>query len=197
MTEQTGLKSTGGEAAKAAEVAIEKRRRLLKLGVSAAPVVLTLASRSALACHCKSPSAAGSVTFNSHKPAGTVPNGQFEGTYDISAYVHPYSYWMGLGGTLAHTTVTKDTKLKDIPAFGTAFTSNQNTKIKDLPDGLNRDIVTAYLNLSNSQGVIQGECLTMEKLKAMASGTYTDLASGVTLNSTQIRAYLADNWLLG
>jgi hypothetical protein len=197
MTEQTELKAAGNQATATEQAAIEARRRLLKLGVSATPIVLTLASRSALACHCKSPSAAGSVTFNSHKPAGAVQDGQYEGTFDISAYVHKYDYWMALGGTLAHTTVTKDTKLTDIPTIGTAFTSNKNTKIKDLPVGFNRDIVTAYLNLSNSQGVIQGECLTLDKLKAMTSGQYTDLTSGITFNSAQIQAYLQDNWLLG
>lgn len=196
MTEQTEVKIAGDEAAQTADVALERRRRLLKLGVSASPVVLTLASRSALACHCKSPSAAGSVTFNSHKPDDTVQSGQYEGTYDIGSYVHTYSYWMGLSGYLAHTTVTKGTRLKDIPTIGIAFAGN-TTKIQDLPAGFNRDIVTAFLNLSNSQGVIQGECLTMEKLKAMASGTYIDSMSGLTWGQAQIRTYLGNNGLLG
>jgi hypothetical protein len=194
MTEQTELKTTGDEAAK---VALEKRRRLLKLGVSAAPVVLTLASRSALACHCKSPSAAGSVTFNSHKPAGTVQDGQFEGTYDISPYVKTYAAWMTYGD--AHSgslpgSVTKTTRLMNIPLFATAF-GGDNTKILSAT-GFRRDIVTAYLNLSNGP-IIQGECLTLLQLKAMASGTYTDPASGATFDSGQIQAYLANNWLLG
>jgi hypothetical protein len=187
MTEQTGLKSTGDEVVK---VAIEKRRRLLKLGVSAAPVVLTLASRSALACHCKSPSAAGSVTFVSHKPKGTDETGAF----DISTYVKTYSAWMANGGLPGG--VTKTTKLKDIPTIGSGFASGGNTQIQSAT-GFNRDIVTAYLNLSNSGGIIQGECLTLARLKAMASGTYTDLASGITLTGTQIQAYLANNYLLG
>ena len=42
------------------------RRRLLKTGVSVAPIVLTLASRPVLAWHCKSTSAWGSEQLNAN-----------------------------------------------------------------------------------------------------------------------------------
>jgi hypothetical protein len=190
MTEQTGLKSTGNEAAKAAEIAVEKRRRLLKLGVSAAPVVLTLASRSALACHCKSPSAAGSVTFTSHKPADRLD----DGTLSITS--NTYSQWMSqisLPGS-----VTKTTQLQAIPTIGTAFAVNKTKQINGLASyPFERAIVTAYLNLSNGSAgaTIQANCLTMNKLKVMASGTYVDPTNGVSMNKSQIQAYLEDSWL--
>jgi hypothetical protein len=190
MTEQTDLNTTADPAAKAAAAALEKRRRLLKLGVSAAPLVLTLASRSALACHCKSPSAAGSVTFNSHKPAGTLD----DGTLPITSLT--YSQWMAK--TSLPGSVIKTTLLKDIPQIGTAFTANMTKQIQSLAhSAFERAIVTAYLNLTNPAGgaTIQANCLTMSKLKAMASGTYTDLASGVTFDSSQIQTYLENNWL--
>jgi hypothetical protein len=191
MTEQTELKAAGNQTTETGQAALEKRRRLLKLGVSAAPVVLTLASRSALACHCKSPSAAGSLTFASHKPAGTDDTGAF----DITAYVKPYSAWMSIGGTLPGG-VTKNTRINAIPTIGGAFGSDV-TKIVDLAVGFRRDIVTAYLNLSNGGLLVQGECLTILKLKAMASGSYTDLSSGTTWDQSQIQSYLASNYLLG
>jgi len=194
MTEQTELKAASNQTTETGQAALEKRRRLLKLGVGAAPIVLTLASRSALACHCKSPSAAGSLTFASHKPAGTLD----DGTFNISAYCKTYVAWMAnapLSGALPGG-VTKTTKLKDIPLFATAF-AGVNTTINALGAGFQRDIVTAYLNLSNPTGgaKIQDECLTLDKLKAMASGTYT--ASGVAYSSAQIQTYLASNGLLG
>jgi hypothetical protein len=193
MTEQTELKTTGDETAEAAEVALEKRRRLLKFGVSAAPVVLTLASRSALACHCKSPSAAGSATFNSHKPAGTDE----DGTLSITSL--SYGQWMGQASLPG--SVTKTTLLKDIPQIGTAFATNKTKQIQNLASyPFERAIVTAYLNLTNTTGsnsgaTIQANCLTMIKLKAMASGTYNDPTTGVSMSSSQIQAYLENNWL--
>ena len=57
---------TGGNAAtvpSATDVG-SARRRLLKRGVAVTPVILTLASRPALAWHCKSPSAWGSEIIN-------------------------------------------------------------------------------------------------------------------------------------
>jgi hypothetical protein len=48
----------------AAGVASNSRRKLIKLGASAVPVVATLASQPALAWHCKSPSAWGSLQKN-------------------------------------------------------------------------------------------------------------------------------------
>ena len=188
MTEQTELKAAGNQTTETGQAALEKRRRLLKLGVSATPIVLTLASRSALACHCKSPSAAGSLTFASHKPAGTGADG--------SLNCQTYGNWMAVSGDNLPGGVPKTTKLRDIPLFATAF-AGVNTTINALGAGFQRDIVTAYLNLSNPTGgaKIQDECLTLDKLKAMASGTYT--ASGVAYSSAQIQTYLASNGLLG
>ena len=193
MTEQIELKAAGNQTTETEQAAIEARRRLLKLGVSATPIVLTLASRSALACHCKSPSAAGSLTFASHKPAGTDDSGNF----DISAYCKTYDAWMAnapLSGALPGG-VTKTTILTNIPTIGSGFASGGSKQIQRAT-GFNRDIVTAYLNLSNGPK-IQSECLTLLQLKAMASGSYTDLASGVTISGAQIQAYLGANGLLG
>jgi len=187
MTEQTELKAAGNQTTETGQAALEKRRRLLKLGVSATPIVLTLASRSALACHCKSPSAAGSLTFASHKPAGTGADGTFE------IPCNTYAVWMSVGALPGG--VTKTTTLANIPTIGSGFASGGSTEIQSAT-GFNRDIVTAYLNLSNAP-VIQTECLTLAQLKAMASGSYTDLASGVTLSGAQIQAYLGANGLLG
>ncbi|MFZ6751078.1 hypothetical protein [Undibacterium sp. Ren11W] len=50
--------------APAMAVASSSRRRLIKLGTTAAPIVATLVSKPALAWHCKSPSAWGSEILN-------------------------------------------------------------------------------------------------------------------------------------
>lgn len=186
MTEQTELKTAGDQRSEDGEAALQRRRRLLKMGVSAAPLVLTLSSRSALACHCKSPSAAGSVTNASHRPGEA-------GGIDISANVKKYEEWMNQGGNLPGN-VTKETKLKDISLFVTVF-AGDNTKIKNAT-GFRRDIVTAYINLSNSP-TAQRSCLKLSQLAAMASGSYSDPASGVSYNSTDIQNYLTTWGLLG
>lgn len=59
-------------------IASPSRRRLIKLGTAAVPVVATLASRPALAWHCQSPSAWGSEQIN---PNTSLKNGVAHKTY--------------------------------------------------------------------------------------------------------------------
>jgi len=188
MTDRNELNSSDKDGSEAGtQASVEQRRRLLKLGITAAPLVLTLHSRSALACHCKSPSAGGSVTHASAKPNDPVDG------FDINGSVFSYDVWM------THSSlpggVTKTTQLKDIPLFAVPF-AGDTTKIKNLQPGFRRDIVTAYLNISNS-GVARGNCLSLAQLQVMASGSYTDSTSGISFNSQQIRDYLGANFLLG
>lgn len=174
----------------------EGRRRLLKLGTVVAPVVLTLSSRSVLACHCKSPSAGGSLTFASHRPRND-PHWDDPAGFDING-VKTFSgwkdYWQAHQGQLPGG-VTKNTQLQQIPGLESAF-AGDTTKIKDLQPGFKRDIVTAWLNLQYNP-VARNNCLTLVQLQQMATGSYSDPVNNVVWGRSQIRHYLRANWLLG
>jgi hypothetical protein len=60
----TGNNEANSLVAPSMVVASSSRRRLIKLGTTAAPIVATLVSKPALAWHCKSPSAWGSEILN-------------------------------------------------------------------------------------------------------------------------------------
>lgn len=174
----------------------EGRRRLLKLGTAVAPVVLTLSSRSVLACHCKSPSAGGSLTFASHRPRND-PNWDDPAGFNINGvktFAGWKTYWQNNNGQLPGG-VNENTQLQNIPGLQTAF-AGDTTKIKDLQPGFRQDIVTAWLNLQYNV-VARSNCLTLAQLGQMATGSYIDPANNVTWGQSQIRYYLQSNWLLG
>jgi hypothetical protein len=190
MTERDELNTTDKDDAEAGSQVTEQRRRLLKLGVTAAPLILTLRSRSVLACHCKSPSAGGSLTYASHRP-----NDPTEG-WDISNSVHNFRYWTQKGVQLPGTcAITKKTLLCKVPYIGVSF-SSEYTEIKLLTDTFQQDMVTAYLNLCNTP-TAQSNCLSFSQLQVMASGKYIDPASGISFDKQQIHDYLNANYLLG
>lgn len=174
----------------------EGRRRLLKLGTAVAPVVLTLSSRSVLACHCKSPSAGGSLTFASHRPRND-PNWDDPLGFDINGvktFAGWRNYWQAHNGQLPGG-VNKNTQLQNIPGLEAAF-AGDTTKIKDLQTGFKQDIVTAWLNLQYN-AVARSNCLTLTQLGQMATGSYVDPVNNVSWGQAQIRDYLRTNWLLG
>lgn len=174
----------------------EGRRRLLKLGTAVAPVVLTLSSRSVLACHCKSPSAGGSLTFASHRPRND-PNWDDPLGFDINGvktFAGWQNYWQAHNGQLPGG-VNKNTQLQNIPGLEAAF-AGDTTKIKDLPSGFKRDIVTAWLNLQYN-AVARSNCLTLAQLGQMATGSYIDPVNNLVWGRQQIQDYLQSNWLLG
>jgi hypothetical protein len=159
------------------------RRRFISGGLAVAvPTVLTLSSRSALACHCKSPSANGSVSGSQAARGSTDFGNQPPKTY---------SAWMSLvpwPNTLA--AYTKNSPLKTLFPY---FTST--TKIKDLTNPFQQDLVTAFLNVTNSS-IVSANCLTIAQLREMADGSYSP-ATGVTWGPGEIHTYLQSNYLLG
>jgi hypothetical protein len=62
--QENSTETLGASGQNSNPVASPSRRRLIKLGSAAVPVIATLASRPALAWHCKSPSAWGSEIIN-------------------------------------------------------------------------------------------------------------------------------------
>ncbi len=71
--DQNALARDSHQDANGAKQVASGRRRLIKLGGAAVPVVLTLASRPVLAWHCKSPSAWGSEQINPNTSLKTNP----------------------------------------------------------------------------------------------------------------------------
>jgi hypothetical protein len=186
MTEQTKLKTVDDGAAMIAEVSSEKRRRLLKLGASAAPVVLTLSSRSVLACHCRTPSAAGSLTYASHRVQTGEPVVD-QGGYEFTAY--SYERWLGTGSW----PVSKSKKFNSLFGSGPSLAINSPSLSQ-----FQKDLVTAYLNIAKpGNSNVASHCLTLDQLKTMASGSYVS-QTGFHLNGeAAIQHYLSENWLLG
>lgn len=70
MTEQTELKATGNDSSRGGETALEKRRRLLRAGLGAAPVLMSLSSRSVFASKTTRPSGFCSMKIGTSSPGG-------------------------------------------------------------------------------------------------------------------------------
>lgn len=128
------------------------RRRLLTGGLSATGVVLTLSSRPVLGWQCKTPSAQGSMTHESHRP-------------DVGGVSAPLTLAEWKGKVLSSWPDNSNKKFKRV--FGG---SNETRMFDVLQEGVGDDpfFVVAYLN------VFQGDvsCLTMVDLVSMYQGRY-------------------------
>lgn len=198
------------------------RRRLIKIGASSIPVVMTLASKPVLAWHCKSPSAWGSEQLN---PNTSLSHNEYQDeTWTITN-------WKGNTARSAVGTSMKPwDKLKSVyPSIYDSSTKTNNafdyTKVKvsklfsvvstlGRPSGLSdsttiktvltsgttfqKNIICAQLNylLLSPLSLNQMEsCIDFSELKKMAAGSYSPpTLPGVTWNSTQIVTYLQNNY---
>lgn len=205
-------------------VASTSRRRLLKLGTAAVPVVATLASRPALAWHCKSPSAWGSEIINPNTSLKTTAGHQSyqDETWYItnwrdnvarSSAGYGAAPWAVLqsrytrikdastttSGKFDYTKVTMAKLMLAIP--GLRCTASPSTLVKTiLTNGseLQKSTLVAQLNyiLLSPLALNQLEsCLKPDALQKMASGTYTPSGLGQTWNSAKIKTYLYENWI--
>lgn len=205
-------------------VASVARRRLLKLGTVSVPVVATLASRPALAWHCKSPSAWGSEIINPNTSLKT--NAGHQSYPDETWYISNWrdnvarssagftaKPWEVLyakfpsikdpststSGQFDYKKVTVG-KLKSVIA-GFASTANSNDNVvavltsgSDLP----RSTIVAQLNyilLSPLAANQMESCLSPQALQAMAKGNYSPQGSGQTWSASQIKTYLYNNYI--
>jgi hypothetical protein len=187
----------------------ERRRSLIKGGLGAAPVIMTLASRSAFAWHCKSPS--GFVSGNTSHP--TVAD---EGTYSPQSWAGITNWPAPFGKTGGNW-----------PAFyGTAFdgykflagiinyqtNKKQAVTVHDVmlngitagggPNALGAYILAALLNLK--RGTVPAVCLTEDMLFKMFNdcatrGYYLPMSANpkVQWNAQAVIDYLKNNWLVG
>lgn len=191
MTDQTELKTTGDDPGKAAEAALEKRRRLLKLGISATPIVLTLASRPVLAWHCKPPSAYASANLSGRTQVSTPD----EGTLTIAYWAtnpqptKPNNNWWPSPYN-AQTT-----------QMSAVFPGTTGLMMDHLKTGsqLEKYLIAALLNTKISGGA--STCLTLKDIQDMYKygpiGTYQPPDSpGIYWKPDQIITYLQNNWIV-
>ena len=220
----TEVHPTDNSASSSSPSASVTRRRLLKLGTVSVPVVATLASRPALAWHCKSPSAWGSEIINPNTSLQT--NAGHQSYPDETWYI---TNWkdnvarsnVGFSGKPWDVLLSKYPALKDASTTtsgkfdytkvtvgklkstigGFASTASSSDKVvtvlasgSDLP----KSTIVAQLNyiLLSPLAANQIEsCLSPQTLQAMANGTYSPPGSGQVWSTSQIKTYLYNNYI--
>ena len=91
MTEQTKVETDANDASPNPESSIEKRRRLLKAGLGAAPVLMSVSSRSVYACQTTRPSGFCSMKIGTSSPGGQKKacNGKSPTTWCQQVWTQP------------------------------------------------------------------------------------------------------------
>lgn len=205
-------------------VASTSRRRLLKLGTAAVPVVATLVSKPALAWHCKSPSAWGSEIINPNTSLKTTAGHQ---SYpDESWYItdwrdnvarssagfgdKPWTVLLGkypglkgpttmTTGSFDYTKLTIGKLLSVIPGLRSTASSTDKVKLV-LTSGSDLQISTlvAQLNfilLSPLSANQFEQCLSPDALQKMALGNYSPSGISQTWDASKIKTYLYENYI--
>lgn len=160
MTQQPEKKSADSESASSvlSDDRRESRRRLLRMGVKAAPAVAaTLVGQQALACHCTIPSAWGSIakTTGTEDMGGAVDlgKGSFATRYGnaIKSYSNTYRDYSSWGGS---------------GAGWTALVSKANQKGYAWPAGVsaNPDKILWLQGKKTVQGANNGRALSASQL---------------------------------
>lgn len=203
-------------------VASPSRRRLVKLGTVAVPVVATLASRSALAWHCQSPSAWGSEIINPNTSLKTNAGHQSypDETWYISNWAgntartgvswltsKPWSRFFTLypsiksavGGNSSNVTIGMLSSIGIQVAGVGASAKVRNVLGTGSGAGtpFQKAVITAQLNFKTVSGYSQNEmesCLAFDQLQTMASGSYSPAELGVNWNQADIIRYLRENY---
>lgn len=196
MNESTQSHTEEDNASGCSDDKLYTRRRLLKAGVSAAPIVLTLASRPVLAWHCKPPSAFASANL-SHRTQQQWPD---ENTKYISDWINASSW----PSPYVKTDIKGRWGQVITPAttmVGAGLGSSTATMLSRLQGGSNLEKYTVAALLNIASGTVPGDCLTPTELKKMfnegQSGNYSPPDSpGIMWGPTQIVAYLYDNWIV-
>lgn len=194
------------------------RRRMLKRGISVAPVVLTLASRPVLAWHCKTPSAWGSEqldtntslkTNDGHTPWAdeTWTIGNWKGNTS-RGFGRPwdklYSSFPKIksnNGTFDYKKVTVEklfqagiSGLKKPGAWG-----GDAKVVSLLGDTFDTYIFVAQLNfllLAPKSWNKLENCLSASDLQEMATGFYSHPNLGTPWGQEEIKNYLYENWIV-
>lgn len=222
--DQNALANDSSQAANGDSQVATGRRRLIKLGVTTVPVVLTLASRPVLAWHCKSPSAWGSEQIN---PNTSLKNTKAHPEYADETWT--IANWRdntarsAVGTTskpwsklftkypclkndscnlnqigIAWSSVTVARLFSKVPIARPAGLTDTTTIKTVLTSGTDfqKYIICAQLNYLLLQSLNDMDlCITFEELKKMATGVYSPPnMPTVTWTTTDIVNYLHNNW---
>lgn len=210
--------ATGMKMPEQGSVASASRRRLIKLGTAAVPVVATLASRPAMAWHCKSPSAWGSnptledANLTASQKANPAHDVVLDEVWTVKNWcdnstrynlANPWDVVKGKCGlTKNFTAIT----FADISKLGITWPSavdtskkvvnvlNANGGAQNPPTYINAMIVALlnYKLIGKSNGLAQ--CMMPLDIQEMASGKI-EISKNVTWYEKEIRDYLYNNYV--
>ena len=178
-----------------AKARMPTRRGLIRAGLGASPVILTLASRPVLAWQCKAPSAHASANLSNH----AHPTWNDQCTATSTAWLNKCN---GVGpasdgcGTNVNfpSGYSKTTQCNVL--MGSGSTSSIKTKLGS-GTGFEKTLITAMLNVKTSR--VPSQCVTVQTVKDMWSagtnGTQYQPSAGVFWNKQDMVNYLHNNWI--
>jgi len=198
------------------------RRRLIKIGVAATPVIMTLASRPVLAWHCKSPSAWGSEQLN---PNTSIKHDSYvDETWTITNWINNRGRAAVLSGNPPWRQLAlKIPGISSITNYKYVTVGAVRAAIPTLPSGVQdshrvyqglsgktpsgapstyyiwsdfaKYLVVAQLNrFMLAAGVWDPQCVTEAELSAMAQLSYP--SSATPWDADKVQQYLYNNWIV-
>jgi hypothetical protein len=216
---EVGREMAAGVVEDARPVASPARRRLIKLGTAAVPVVATLTSRPAFAWHCMSPAAWGSIDANPNTSLKTNAGHQTyaDETWYISNWKDniarsatgtsspPWDVFFIKYPSIKSAASNKSSKVTIAMLQGIGIQgagADPNAKVRALlgtGTEFQKSVITAQLNYLTLSPLISNKmesCLAFDKLTEMASGTYYPVGSGSPAwYADEIVRYLKENWI--
>ena len=176
-------------------VRVTTRRGLIRAGLRASPIVLTLASRPVLAWQCKTPSAHASANLSNHVQDTWPEACTATSTAWLSKCTNQSTGVDACGGGLSFPTspitVTKLTPCNTL--MGSGVTTEIRTVLGS-GSGFDKTMICAMLNVLT--GRVPSGCVTAQILKDMyAAGNAYQVSPGIVWSKQDIVNYLHNNWI--
>lgn len=187
-----GASPAAQEPSGSAKLGMSTRRGLIRAGLGAGPVILTLASRPVLAWHCKTPSAHASANLSNN----------IQGTWTDQCTATSAAWknkCMGVGPaadacgrTLTFPSgVSKNTQCNIL--MGSGSTASIKTQLGS-GSGFEKTLITAMLNVLT--GRVPSTCVTTQEIKDMwSAGNAYQPSVGISWTQQQTVDYLHNNWI--
>ncbi len=162
------------------------RRRLLRAGMAAAPLMLAVSGRSAMATNTDTPVGLSPMAWNSVAPNGTfVAVSHTVGTHKLG---ESPDHW--IDKAKSNSKYLKGVRFKDI------FGGSSDSKLRDIlrkPKDYDYELhfTAAYLNVQASGG---NYAITLKELKDLYSDR-TLVPKGNVLTKELVKAFLAQTWV--
>jgi len=166
----------------------QSRRRILRVGVSSAPVLMTLLSRPVLGVECMTGSAVGSTMGSSHSPQISSCTGLPVSTWTAPSTAWPSPYTKnGANATPYHCTTTGFN--------GTIFSGKVMLDVMKLADdggknSVGRYCAAALLNARTNRTPVLSETTVRNMWNAFDTTGFYEPTAGVKWGATQIVAYI-------